>query len=54
MAQPVTPQDHILETARRITAQQAAAKALAADLAAERANALADNRVQPPAAAEAQ
>lgn len=36
MAQPVTPQDHIRASAERVRAQQAAAKQLAIDLAAER------------------
>lgn len=52
MAQPVTPQDHILASAQRLKDQQAAARQLAADLAAERAAANAPDRVEPPAAAK--
>lgn len=49
MAQPVTPQDHILAAAQRIKDQQSAARQLAIDLAAERARSDQSNQVQPPA-----
>lgn len=49
MAQPVTPQDHIQLQAQRVRDQQAAAKQLAADLAAERAAADVGRQVEPAA-----
>lgn len=54
MAQPVTPQDHILAAAQRIKDQQTAARQLAADLAAERQATTTPNQVEPPAAAKGQ
>ena len=51
MAQPVTPQDYIRAQAQRALDQQAAAKKLAADLAAQRAGVEPVHQVEPDATA---